>query len=99
MKTYNCLNCDKPNIFSKNKINKFCSNACQGKYKWKNITIPRIENGKCTNNSVNILKKYLIEKFDEKCFECGNPPIWNNKPLTLQLDHIDGDSDNNKVSN
>ena len=29
----------------------------------------------------------------------GLGPIWNGKPLSLQLDHIDGDSDNCVPSN
>jgi 5-methylcytosine-specific restriction endonuclease McrA len=45
------------------------------------------------------LKKYLIEKFGEQCSECGQEGTWNNSPLVLQLDHIDGDSDNNFLKN
>ena len=46
------------------------------------------------------LKKYLIEKFENKCSECG----WNKRnPITftvpLEVDHIDGNSENNLESN
>ena len=99
MKTYNCLSCNKVNLWGRTKINKFCDNVCQGVYKWKNITIPRIENGECSHSAVATLKKYLIEKHGETCFECGQNALHNNKPLTLQLDHIDGDSDNNYPNN
>lgn len=34
-----------------------------------------------------------------KCVECGIEDVYNNKPLTLQIDHIDGNSRNNKESN
>lgn len=34
-----------------------------------------------------------------ECSECGQLPIWNGKPLTLELDHIDGNSFNNELSN
>lgn len=44
------------------------------------------------------LRKRLIEEVGH-CEICGQPPIWNGKPLSLQLDHIDGDLDNNKRSN
>lgn len=30
---------------------------------------------------------------------CGNAGIWIGKPLTLQLDHIDGDNSNNQIGN
>jgi len=47
------------------------------------------------------LKKKLLKKglLDNKCSECGQMPIWNNKPLVLELDHIDGDRENNELSN
>lgn len=48
------------------------------------------------------LKKYLIRYElipSEKCAICGQGRVWNNLPLVLQLDHIDGDSLNNKLSN
>jgi len=98
-KFYSCLHCGKENLSGRSKINKFCDNVCQGKYKWINETIPRIESNKCTSNSSYTLKKYLIEKFDKKCFECEQGDTWNNKSLVLQLDHIDGDSDNNNINN
>lgn len=33
------------------------------------------------------------------CTECGLLPEWNGKPLTLQVDHIDGDRFNNVLEN
>ena len=97
-KTYHCLYCGKENTCGNSKMNKFCDNMCQGKYKWINETVHRIENNLVPDGSP-ALKKYLIEKFGEKCFECGIENTWNNKPLVLQLDHIDGDSDNNYPKN
>ncbi len=44
------------------------------------------------------LRKRLITEIG-CCEICGQLPIWNGKPLSLQLDHIDGDLDNNKRSN
>jgi hypothetical protein len=34
-----------------------------------------------------------------ECYECGQLPIWNGKPLTLQIDHINGISDDNRIEN
>ena len=95
---YNCLHCNKENLWGNSKMNKFCNNTCQGNYKWVNETIDRIERGEVPDGSP-ALKKYLIEKFGEECSECGQASTWNNKPLVLQLDHIDGDSDNNYPKN
>lgn len=98
MKTYNCNYCKIECNKSHQKMNKYCSISCQNKFKWEFETKPRIEEGNGCSGSPT-LKKYLIEKFGEKCSECGQESNWNNKPLVLQLDHIDGDSDNNYPKN
>lgn len=36
---------------------------------------------------------------ENKCCECGNIGEWNNKPITLELDHINGDSNDNRLEN
>lgn len=93
-KLYECLYCK--NIIEHNNStkNKFCSTECFGKFKWETISIPKIEQGLGGN-----YKRYLREKFGDICVECGQINTWNNKPLMLQLDHIDGNSDNNNISN
>jgi hypothetical protein len=56
-------------------------------------------------NGMNIhsgtLKRYLLNVvcIENKCSICSNPPEWNNKPLSLQLDHINGDHYDNRVEN
>ena len=94
-----CIHCKKESIVKKNQRNIYCSNKCQGQYQWVNETVPKIERGELTHNQVKSLKKYLKETREEKCSECSLGPEWNKKPLTLQLDHIDGDSDNNFPDN
>ena len=96
-RTYNCLSCNGINFYGSSKINKFCDVICMGKWKWVTETVPRIERGEC--NGALALKKYLVEKFGEKCFECGLGAIWQNKKLVLQLEHADGNSDNNMPTN
>lgn len=46
------------------------------------------------------LKKLLYKNFikEAECEICGITG-WNNKPLSLHLDHIDGDSSNNDLKN
>ena len=94
--TYNCLHCDKVNKCGRTKFNKFCDNVCQGLFKWKHETIPKIEAGL---GGIPSIKKYLLETRGEVCECCRQGNTWNNKPLVLQLDHIDGDSDNNYLTN
>jgi hypothetical protein len=47
------------------------------------------------------LKRKLLKAaiLENKCTICGQLPIWNNKPLSLQLDHINGISDDNRIEN
>ena len=33
------------------------------------------------------------------CFDCGGGPDWNGKPLTLQIDHENGQSNDNRPNN
>jgi Zn finger protein HypA/HybF involved in hydrogenase expression len=47
------------------------------------------------------LKKRLIKEgfAKDECSVCGQTNEWNNKPLVLQLDHINGDNTDNRVEN
>lgn len=84
--------------------NKFCNNQCQRNYE-NEILILNWLNGinytRKGGNSVPIwIRNYLIEEANNKCTKCG----WNEiNPFTnkipLEIDHIDGDSDNNLKEN
>jgi len=47
------------------------------------------------------LKRRLIaEKLLEyKCDQCGLDQFWNNKQISLQLDHINGINNDNRIEN
>jgi hypothetical protein len=92
-----CLSCGIP-VF-----NKYCSNNCQKQYE-NMIRVRKLENGEyigkmLSGSSESWFRKYLIEIFGEKCAICGVGNVYNNKPLTLEIDHIDGKSYNNIISN
>jgi DNA-directed RNA polymerase subunit L len=56
--------------------------------------------GLSTRNISRHLRRYLGEKFGERCSICGwnkKHPVNGNSPL--EIDHIDGNSENNKESN
>lgn len=97
--TFDCIECGAVSPHGWSKRNKFCSLKCKNDWKWKHITVPAIEAGDKTHNSTSTLKKYLRDKFGDVCSCCGQLPVWNGKPLQLQLDHIDGNSDNNLPTN
>lgn len=47
------------------------------------------------------IRRILLENNlkEEKCEICNILPIWNNKPLVLQIDHINGNHCDNKLEN
>ena len=45
----------------------------------------------------NRLIKYNLIEY--KCALCGNTGLWNNKKLILQVDHINGEHDDNRLEN
>lgn len=97
--TFVCIECNKEEKYRPHSINKFCSHACQAKWRWQNETKPRLESGGGSKGDSRTLKRYLVEKCGEVCSECLTTNIWNGKPLTLHVDHIDGNSDNVEISN
>jgi len=50
------------------------------------------------NNTITRRKELLKHK-EYKCEICSNNGIWLDKKLSLQIDHIDGNSSNNDVNN
>jgi len=56
------------------------------------------ENSTCDKGA---LKRKLIEEevLEYKCSECGNGDMWNGKLLVLQLDHINGINNDNRLHN
>lgn len=92
--TYNCLNCGKENKSTHQKTNKYCNVQCQKDFEYTKS----IENWKITGNiSKHTLKRYLL-KINDTCWECGIKD-WNDKPIVLELEHIDGNAFNNFEGN
>ena len=98
----NCFSCK--GILSKRQA-KFCSNKCQFQHQydffienWKKDSLK--QKGKYREFLSRHLRRYLFEKYDNKCSQCG----WSKKNLfsnriALEIDHIDGNSENNSESN
>lgn len=57
-------------------------------------------NGKTIRSHTNFKASLLRDgKLINKCAICKIEPFWNNKPLSLHLDHINGDHHNNDLTN
>ena len=83
----------------KKRINDMNLDISHFKYsKPKNIKDLCIENGKYHRGG---LKRRLIKAgiLKEECYICKLGKIWQDKPLTLQLDHINGKNTDNRISN
>lgn len=92
---HSCIQCGKTFPHKHSSNNKFCSTTCNNHYVWENETKPRIEQGLGGRG----IRRYLRETRGDQCEECGQPSFHNGKPLTLQIDHIDGNSDNDSLEN
>lgn len=99
-------NCSVCGVILKKDQFKYCSNLCQANENYQNY-IKRwksgIEDGsrgistRCVSEHV---RRYLIEKYSEKCSLCG----WNEKNLTtgkipLEIDHLNGKAEDNQEEN
>jgi len=95
--TFKCLSCGQENKKKRNTANKYCNNKCQHDYQHK-LVIDKWKQGdyKSTQHNKH-LKRYLLEQ-REGCYECGITEH-NSKPITLELDHLDGNWTNNKEEN
>ena len=70
---------------------------CQfAKYDLSEILIKDSTYTNLTSLKNRIIKEGLLEY---KCDKCGNTGNWNGKPLSLQLDHINGIHNDNRLEN
>lgn len=91
-----CKNCkNKYPIAFKRRHRKFCSIKCSADYKTKE-TYEKIKKGEKV--SPNTLRKAMLKHNKHECEICKNTK-WNNKPISLVVDHIDGNSENSKINN
>jgi len=96
-----CLNCNKETARTKYK---YCSNLCQLQYQYKSY-IKKWKKGEVNGlQSLGIvsvhIKKYLRNKFGNKCVLCGWAEInQTTGRVPLVADHIDGNWRNNIESN
>ena len=104
-KKYFCICCGKEIKSKTYDKRKYCSNKCQQnyeyqewikKYKKDNSIAKSTKWGQIPGH----LRHYIFDKFDNKCCICGWSkvnPYTNTIPL--EIDHIDGNSENNSEDN
>lgn len=92
-----CLYCDGDFLKKPSSNAKYCSRACSNHAR----TGIKYDGSRRYDNVLSHArrKRLLIESRGEQCEWCGLGPVWNGRPLTLQIDHIDGDINNNDLAN
>lgn len=80
------------------KPNPHCERATRKVY---NTPLSEILEDKHPHYNTGTLKQRLFDEGikEEKCEVCGLGNMWNGEPLVLQLDHIDGNSSNQRINN
>ena len=93
MPRINCLYCNTVFMWHPSqKAGKYCSRNCRD----ESLSKEKIANGTYTKSSAFTYFKRFTEY---RCVECGNTGTHNGKELRLQIDHIDGNNDNNVIEN
>ena len=79
----------------------YCGNACQAAARRVAATMLWLESGVARTDSHqgHYIRDYLIADQSGCCSICGAVGTWQGLPLTLILDHIDGNPENNRRDN
>lgn len=94
IKKKTCLVCN--NELNKGSA-KYCSLKCHQTYHF-NQRLSDWINGDSTTKSRDFFRRYLTETYGYKC-SCCHIAEWNGKSIVLEIDHIDGNSENNRPEN
>ena len=94
IKNKTCLVCENE---IKKGASKYCSLKCQQTHYFNQKLTNWIE-GTYETKSRNFFRRYLTETQGYKCSCCGISE-WNNKAIVLEIDHIDGNFENNRPEN
>jgi hypothetical protein len=90
----NCFCCNKE-LVGRSSM-KYCSNKCQKQYEREQLRNDWYNNG--NSPGWTAIKSILFEDRGNNCEVCGIRE-WNHKPLSLEIDHIDGNHSNNDPDN
>ena len=98
---FKCISCGKEGHPKRQNQYKYCNVKCQKTHEYNtfiNNWLTGKESGVTKNGTVGAIKRYILAEQNNKCNHCGNSD-WLGKKLVLELEHKDGNSDNNVRSN
>ena len=79
----------------------YCGNICQAAFRRRTKTASWLASGVARVNSHqgHYIRDFLTAEQSGCCALCGGAGSWQGLPLTLVLDHIDGNPENNRREN
>ena len=91
-----CVYCGKKNLSKPSQLGTYCNGQCHRDHIFK----LKIDKWLTYNEKIGkgAIKRYLRETFGYKCSVCGIDN-WCGKSIVLELEHKDGNSDNNHHNN
>lgn len=93
---WNCINCGKEHTTVSWRLGKFCNVTCQQE-KYFELRVEEWLKNNVTPGK-GVIKKYLANIQGYHCSVCGITE-WNNKQIVLELEHKDGNAENNAIDN
>ena len=100
-KTYNCIVCNTESRFRYSKLNLYCSVTCQQSKKSADLVENWLRGGTKSVWKYSIpawAKRYLIDVRGHRCEVCERTN-WMDKLIPLEIDHIDGNNQDNAPAN
>jgi hypothetical protein len=92
-----CIFCNKDFTIKSNKNQKYCSSGCRSA-EHRKMVYDKISNGEVNGHASKTMRQYLISVRGCKCETCGISE-WMGYPLVVIMDHINGNSDDNSLTN
>jgi HNH endonuclease len=94
-----CLGCGAALTKRHQKV--FCSNRCQRAMERERNVERWLDTGVGSTSSGvgHYIRLHLLEEQGHACAICGGGTSWKGQELRLVLDHVDGDSSNNRRDN
>lgn len=92
---WECRFCGKEHLSLSAKIGKYCDHACQANSRKQDV-VERVKLGEVKDRG--LIRKALIRINGRSCYECKLEE-WHGHPLSVEVDHIDGNAGNNAFSN
>lgn len=96
---FTCRGCG--TVLKGRKTRVYCGLRCQRELERQRRVEAWLASGEAFVDSqpTHYVRSHIREEQGGRCAICGAVDTWNGKPLVLVLDHIDGDSTNNRREN